>query len=532
MTRPRTHFISHMMAVPPLKTSSLEAVNSWEPGEAINEFYNIEDYVKRRAYFLSKHPDCASMLNGLFAHARCDAAGVFTYETEQVSVQEVRRREIRAEIEPLLPLPTDRNCASLDGHRSYPTSEWQSGVVYPAARATPQIDEDEKVGLVGSSGSALMVTSDILQSADQPQGVATQTRTPPGSSALSATKDWQLSQRDVPSTLSLDAAAKHEDVSANACSTTRPSKHPANSDAFTSGPQSQFTAPPSSMSHSSMLSDYTGAGVSSTAASALPPATVMQSHDLLARSSIDGLRMVASPEDHSGVMQEQLYEIDPRIASYAHRGTTSAVKFNPNSKQALAAKRATADAETVSSESAAAGEDGLSLPKKIKTLKPRKAQSDPVGEEQKAKPRPAKPAPPKDDRHHLAIVAGIALPKTQAEANRAATARYKLLHAQMSAARPSRSQKKAAKPDVLPEWFAPENFDNGDDSVRCVCGAVADDGTLMVACDKCNVWQHDSCAGPARRAQPAHGYLCHVCDPWAHRDVIARLRKANVLDEK
>ena len=84
----------------------------------------------------------------------------------------------------------------------------------------------------------------------------------------------------------------------------------------------------------------------------------------------------------------------------------------------------------------------------------------------------------------------------------------------------------------MPEFFNTANFVKGEeeDSVRCVCGALRDDGDTMIACDSCNVWQHNTCMREAVPEDTVNGrYLCHVCDPFAHRALIARLRRGNLL---
>ena len=84
----------------------------------------------------------------------------------------------------------------------------------------------------------------------------------------------------------------------------------------------------------------------------------------------------------------------------------------------------------------------------------------------------------------------------------------------------------------MPEFFDPANFAKGQeqDSVRCVCGITSDDNQPMIACDGCNVWQHNACMGEAVPEDVENdGYLCHVCAPYAHRALIARLRRGNPL---
>lgn len=106
-------------------------------------------------------------------------------------------------------------------------------------------------------------------------------------------------------------------------------------------------------------------------------------------------------------------------------------------------------------------------------------------------------------------------------------------HEAQTSARSQRTRKAHQTPDLLPEFFECENFATeglvGED-VRCVCGVVIDDSQHMIACETCGVWQHTACMGDAVPDDEETGfYCCHVCDPWAHRKLIAGLRRSNPL---
>ncbi|KDO25213.1 hypothetical protein SPRG_20791 [Saprolegnia parasitica CBS 223.65] len=54
----------------------------------------------------------------------------------------------------------------------------------------------------------------------------------------------------------------------------------------------------------------------------------------------------------------------------------------------------------------------------------------------------------------------------------------------------------------------------GDWVVHCSCGIRAknyDDGCRMVACDRCNTWQHTLCAGIPNDQEPPEDYVCLPC---------------------
>ncbi|KAK4541957.1 hypothetical protein LTR36_007157 [Oleoguttula mirabilis] len=186
--------------------------------------------------------------------------------------------------------------------------------------------------------------------------------------------------------------------------------------------------------------------------------------------------------------------------------------------------------------------DAASPPaKRLKALKgPRKPTASPS-------PKPASAPKSKTEKKAASsrinrldsVVAGTALPEDAREAKQAANARYKALLAQQqlpqkaTTSRASRARKNQ-DPDLLPEFFNPDAFPQGpmhDQQVRCLCGAVTDDGEPMIGCDKCLVWEHRQCIGAGLPADPDEdAYLCRMCDPWMHRVVIARLRGEHSLE--
>ncbi|KAI7235995.1 hypothetical protein KC330_g3977 [Hortaea werneckii] len=77
--------------------------------------------------------------------------------------------------------------------------------------------------------------------------------------------------------------------------------------------------------------------------------------------------------------------------------------------------------------------------------------------------------------------------------------------------------------DEQPEFFTPEAFPD-DGQVRCICGLTENDGMRMTACEGCDVWQHIACVGPAYY-EGMGDYFCQMCDPFVHRELVARLRR-------
>ncbi|KAI7195319.1 hypothetical protein KC316_g4565 [Hortaea werneckii] len=104
-----------------------------------------------------------------------------------------------------------------------------------------------------------------------------------------------------------------------------------------------------------------------------------------------------------------------------------------------------------------------------------------------------------------AIISGMRLPTNRDEA----------LHASRT--------RRARIGDEQPEFFTPEAFPD-DGQVRCICGLTENDGMPMTACEGCDVWQHIACVGPAYY-EGMGDYFCQMCDPFVHRDLVARLRR-------
>ncbi|CAG8978446.1 hypothetical protein HYALB_00013273 [Hymenoscyphus albidus] len=74
--------------------------------------------------------------------------------------------------------------------------------------------------------------------------------------------------------------------------------------------------------------------------------------------------------------------------------------------------------------------------------------------------------------------------------------------------------------------------------IRCVCGAVEtgnDDTDPWIACDKCDVWQHNICVGFTRFEEDTpENYKCEQCDPTfpLHKELLDALKKGRKLWEE
>lgn len=90
-----------------------------------------------------------------------------------------------------------------------------------------------------------------------------------------------------------------------------------------------------------------------------------------------------------------------------------------------------------------------------------------------------------------------------------------------------KSNKKAKKVEVEEEEA---------EVIRCVCGALESpdgDEEPWIACDNCNVWQHNVCVGvPTYDEDLPKNYLCEQCGPQSHKDLLDGLKKGIKLWEQ
>ncbi|KAK4959128.1 hypothetical protein LTR10_003927 [Elasticomyces elasticus] len=470
--------------------STLQVVQALEVGTVLNEHYSLEEYVKRRAGWLGRLPCFARMSTGLFAISRRDAFDIFGADLT-LSVQEVRRRELAAEFDLLLPQPTTCNTESIDSFRSYGEREW-SPMHEPADLASHNTQ---------TRRSPHMQPANIRQTieSDSPQR--------------------QTKESDSP------RLPHHRD--------------------------------------SNQSTRYRQVDSSPMAAIGSTPDTTPQSNAF--GSQADLLRSITARSGSQRARSPNSIHVNRNISSLAGRGITGTLikkRAAPNAPDAT-------DSAITSPANDALSESAQPPPKRIKLIGPRdpsrspsKATSPP---EEALTNRKIKHAPRQQSHTTKTtnptttsrttssaasrldeIVAGARLPRNKDEARQAANVRHeRLLEQHQAMAEPRSNEKRGQRsrtsgpdPDCLPEFFNTDNFadvdENGDEveSVRCTCGVVTDDKVDMLSCDECRVWQHIHCMGEAVPKNVDTGdYLCQMCDPWAHRKLIATLRRAQPLGE-
>lgn len=504
-----------------IRAALLEAAAA-EPGTVLNDHYSPDFYTDRRARFLGRHPNYAHVRNGLFEIAAFDADAVYGDWGDDLSVQEVRRREIANEIVPLLPLPTTGNTDSLNGFAGLPESEWEEGKlgVYRVLTPTP---------------------SRLLAPA-----------------RLAGANDWndgQRSQQAESGDVSLVPKAKRDSgVSLPTELADLQSADTTQQPTVVNG----IELVPDILARLDQLypGDSNGADVESLDTAATAPAT--NAPKIIPNGTS------ASATVARGTKRTATGRIVRPAPAYQNAAKRQPIKYKRNKERPLTGPNETVQSVSTDSEGgndSAASDDETGAP-------PRKKLNIIVGTKPAKPARPAQPkknatkgieatssataknaasrdpAAPKKRQGKTtpsdiinAIASGAALPDNPAQAKEAGDRRWDILLSHYRAS--FRARKKKApedEPDIMPEYFQVANFPTGQerDQVRCVCGVVVDDNRKMVCCDEpwCSVWQHVSCVGDAAPEDLEEGeYRCHNCDPWAHRRVIQGLRRANPVRE-
>ncbi|KAK3116514.1 hypothetical protein LTR53_003058 [Teratosphaeriaceae sp. CCFEE 6253] len=510
-----------------------------ESGTTINEHYSICEYVNRRAGFLGTLPDFAHMLSGLLPTVRRDALEVFKSDL-QLSVQEVRRRELASEVDPLLPLPTTHNTESLDDYWSYPPREWRSGDRWPASQALPTEDNlsahsAEEPWAATSPDAPAHDQSRVSRQAD----ALHQSQVPAAGAGSERTQTAPMRSANMPRTIQSGPSR----TSQHRSSTQSTTLHQPSSSSPTAALSTQATTPMSApvpehapvsnanMSQAELLRRISER-LGQPSPKAAPAKNVHVANDVSAlagRGMHVPVKGVKRTRGTKRAAAEPPEATDSVVGSEAGAGTPPATK---RAKLTLKGPRETSlspakVARAPSASSRAKAKQSRSTAKKPKST-PKKATA--IAEPKESR-KPAAPQGAVPDNLE-AVIAGTRIPTSKAQATQAANLRHARLLAQHQAV-PQDPSGEAAEapqpdPDCLPEFFNPTNFAAGEeeDSVRCVCGVRVDDGAVMVGCEACRVWQHTACMGGAvpmdlRRST----YLCQMCAPWAHRKLIAGLRR-------
>ena len=482
-------------------------------GSVLNDHYFLDEYVKRRGSFLEIHHDHKTRDTGLLAIARDDAQLIFTSEHEILSVQEVRRRELLSEVVPFLPLPTTANTRTIDNFKGYPRREWTPNMTPPPQepdvqpRSHDELDQDvdsPAAGLLSRPGAEVVVE------------VSTQ--------LANMTKTTQQCQQTTENTEPNEVPSLQSHL-----------PNSIYSDANMAYGSSDQAHPPYAQNGSHIAEALPQLIVNNTQAD---PRLIRRIYNALGTGpTAPGARADSGDREATSSYTSPcppLVNVDEGISSLSGRGINVPVKRGK--------KRAATPTPEPPTES---DDQATKQPNEIAPRPTKKPQA------LKVPRKPLHAAPPTDTRpsttihqksatstsnanNYEAVIAGKALPKSRAEAKTAADDCHQRLLTAHNQARKARKKGADKHPDLPPEFFSTQNFPAGEESdnqVRCVCGVKVDDGASMISCDTCAVWQHTACIGEGlhkKNTQNAR-YDCQVCDPWVHRELVARLRREHPL---
>ena len=71
------------------------------------------------------------------------------------------------------------------------------------------------------------------------------------------------------------------------------------------------------------------------------------------------------------------------------------------------------------------------------------------------------------------------------------------------------SEERAEEVDAVP-IPGPKDVAGTDGEVKCVCGAISDDGEHMAECLSCKRWSHLGCVGLTMRSAKRANFLCQI----------------------
>jgi len=553
-----------MRFVHDLSTAATSAAAALEPGSIINDFYHLSDYVHRRVGWLGTHPQYKHIAQ-LVPIARHDAEMVFHgAEQSPLSVQEVRRRELACGIDPLLPLPTTENCSTVDEFVSYPDREWSPSMTFSVPRGQTGDQSDVEGSSSRDSPTTTLATKPMTSDSHSNQDLQPRATVWPRARAPRASGAYDVSPPDTveqlharpfhPTTSQTKRSTHHSALLSRMWAQSSGEAMPpsANIDQDATSPAQSLGR--SVTSHSSSPSDFreTSSPYDPKVPSSAPTTPMSSDRTFGIGSENNGQASTldnagnSRKSDARGSRRSALHlQANLKVASYSGRGVDRPVKQKRtrtesgdvdrrNNLELTSDVKATEDATP--SPPPPSKKRKRSIKAKSSTAPKRSADPPPHREAKLTGPPVSTPAPQtkKATRetaaaaaavtHMEAIISGAAQPTTPAEAHQASTTRLQCLLAKHP--RPNKTN----NPDFMPEFFHPANYPPGmeDDSVRCACGLVQDDGAPTIQCDGCRAWQHIACMRDAVPTDPeaeGAGYRCQVCDPWAHRRLVARLRK-------
>lgn len=536
-------------------------------GSVLNEHYSFEEYIHRRGTYLARLPAYSNLPNACFI-ARRHADEIFDDEQQLLDVEIVRSRELEHEFDPLLPLPTTSNTATIDNFKTCPPRdtiyETEDGLLNKMSQLPKR-----SAGDTNSLASALSPMASDALSNQRPMQASYQQATATGANIPSVDSDLA----------DLVTPGLQQHVTSSQSMVVQPTYHPSLG--------ANFHAPQARMTPALATSQYipSSQDVSHVAHPTSVNEVVATRNSMILRARNDSATGKSAPLNIPATSKppqsftspaQKTFTPDPRVASMAKFGIVNDVKAAKHTSAQEPEERAGPSTLTGRGVGYAASEikvtsnapvatasnivkeptktvEPAEPPQKRQMLargivsKPKTLTHESTVQQTKPSVKPAavKDATPlisnsgkkvtttKAQKHLESVIAGTALPKTKAEAQTAAKEhRQRLLAAHNKYKHISTRRAAKSTPDLLPYFFEAANFDTDAASVRCICGCVDEDGgelgDQMVQCESCEVWQHYACVLPGLSegdVEKLGSYECTVCNPWARRYVLMGLRK-------
>jgi hypothetical protein len=548
-------------------------------GSVLKDYYTRDEYRHRRGRFLSKLAEHPKPSVDHWANSKVDAELIFGTDDDhlQLDVQQVRDLELAMNFEVLLPLPTTENTQTIDSFKTCPPADGNceadevddDGEVVEDGRDVPTPGGSFTHSTPGTSPTEGVAIYDKYAShqLSNPAQFSNASGLPnlpfaafPDHQPLSRPVDvasqppvslFTIGQPPIKLTLSKTIRQGPQDEAIpTALEVQRPTV------THTTPPlPKNFRPHPDVSSMASYAVISTPKGLKR---QRIPEAAIMEesnpirpiapvakmtaskpASNLNISTTVDDINGSASPTDHAEPPSKKLKD----VSGVAKPVTTPPV--------ATATDLTQKDIPTISvPQPAPIDSTTISVPNmapSTATSSPNLAPTVNTTPNVAATAKTSTPLPRLND-----IITGRILPRTKSEATEAASELHNRLLAGYNAqGQGQANNRKSATdlnninqdPDFMPHYFSPANFTESEQevgAVRCVCGAIADDASRpspMTCCDKCEAWQHSACVAPHLIGKTDAEledveFRCTICDPYAHRHVLQKVRTGKFPGEQ
>ena len=562
-------------------------------GSILKDYYTIFEYRDRRAKFFDKLPGWSRRPRDIYEMVKRDSNLFFEEDdpTRQLDALEVRERELEHQLEVLLPLPTTANTQTIDNFKTCPPidgsreadqeSEDEEQAVVDGDHEVDEAEDDYDEGM--EDGRDVLTPGGSLTHSTPVTSPVMGTHLTLDKKTAILNEPARIADLSDPATTTLSGLMRSKNHTA-------PPQPPVSTPTvdvlhtqMTATPPKNFTVAPgvSAMSHygipgpvKSQQRQHTPERAKMTASK---PSSTSRIFNIIPKTTattdqIDTAEPVAKKQKLDHVVAKPVkapafpatshhtvgHKNLPAASSSTTKPTDSQPTENncePNSASSDHIE-STISQPTATNDQPTSGSSGASIatiPQFTASInQPATASS---GIPTTAAIHATAPAiasttvPDATKRRLNDIIAGRILPRSKQEAKDAADEQHARLLAAYRTKNQSRgTTRKSARqstmntdpdPDFMPHYFSAANFPAEEvaegGSVRCVCGATENDPHKgAIVCEPCGVWQHTECLYPGMGEKELEEvtHLCTVCDPYAHRHVLRRLRAGETIGDE